>query len=130
MEKAAHVPGPGFVPFLAAIVLGFLSIGVLIKSITGENNKSEGTISLSYGNFKEIVLLSAVLVGYALLLNTLGFILSMSSLMVFLFRGQGKRGKVKKWLMPIWLGLLVTLVSYFIFSYLLGLQLPKGVFGV
>ena len=130
MEKAVHVPGPGFAPFLTAIVMVFLAIALLAKSSLGNNYKRGGNIFLSFKNFKEVILLSVLLLAYALLLNNLGYILSMSVLMTFLFRGQFKRGKVKKWLMPIAVGLLVTLATYFIFSYLLKCQIPKGLLGI
>lgn len=125
MEKAEHVLGPGFVPFLIGVVMGILSIGLLIKSCRSGNDKKEN-ISFNFENFKDIVLLVGGLLAFAFLLNTLGFILSMSILMAFLFRGEVKKGKVKKWLIPICLGLLVSLISYFIFSYLLEIPLPKG----
>lgn len=130
MEETGFVPGPGFVTLLTGVILGFLSILLLIESAIDENNKNEEDISLRFGNFKDVILLSTVLLAYAVFSNTLGFILSMFILMAFLFRGHGKRGKVKKWLMPICIGLSISLASNFFFSYLLGAQLPKGFFGI
>lgn len=130
METIEHVPGPGFAPFFVAIVMGILSIGLHIKSSLIRNNKKEHNILSSFHNIKDVLLLSAVLLVYALVLNTLGFMLSMFMLMTFLFRTQDKNGKVKRWLLPVSIGMAVTLMSYFIFSYLLECQLPKGFFGI
>jgi phosphotransferase system glucose/maltose/N-acetylglucosamine-specific IIC component len=130
MEEAAHVPGPGFAPFISAITMAILSILLLIESVAGKESKKEKNVPSNLKNSKEVLLLFIGLLGYALFLNALGFILSMSILMALLFRGQAKGELIKRWLMPICIGLSISLISYFIFYYLIGCELPKGFLGI
>src|SRR2546425_6057658 len=63
-------PGPGFFPFWGGVVLGLLSIVLVVSSL---GRGARGSSRLRPESTKPIVVVGAVL-GYLLLLETLGFV--------------------------------------------------------
>lgn len=118
-------PGPGFFPFLSAIVLGAFAIVLMITSCL--NKKWERKIADLWEGlqWKKVagVLLSLFL--YPLVLPFLGYLLTTFGLMAFL---HGIMGRSKIWVWGV-NALIVTLASYVVFYMLLDVRLPKGMLG-
>lgn len=117
-----RVPQTGFFPLVLATLLLFLSIALLVQTrrqAGGENReepiKSEAWIRIS-------ITLAAML-GFALVLEKLGFLLSTFTVMLLLLRVI----EPQRWPRVIAVALVTALVSYFLFARLLNIPLPAGV---
>ena len=120
-----HSPGPGFLPFWAALILGTFSIVQIVVS-SKNRNWEEKIIDLWKGlDWPKVVkaLLSVFL--YPLLLPILGYLLATFLLIAFLI---GITGRTKVWIQGV-SAFLIVLGSYFVFYILLDIRLPKGVLG-
>ena len=117
-------PGAGFIFFWSSVGLGTLSVILIIKTILG---KREATPSmdlwkdLRWGN---AVLAVGMLLLYALILTTLGFVLSTFLLMIGLF-GIGRY----PYRVVILSALITTILSFIIFRYFLEVHFPGGIIG-
>jgi hypothetical protein len=120
-------PGPGFLPFLSGtfLILFGLMLGVypIFKGIAkGGTNDKEIWTTMNWKSFSFTLL---ALLGYAFLLEFMGFYSSAFVFLFFLFKFK----EPKKWVIPfITAGITVT-VSYIIFSVWLKCQFPRGLIG-
>jgi hypothetical protein len=116
-------PGPGFFPFLAGLVLGSLGIIVFFKawvSKTFHEKIQGGKIP-----WKPLLLTFGSLLGFNLLLKTLGFNMTTFLFMAILLRAVERKG----WALSIGVSLSVALGAYIVFEIGLQSQLPTGPFG-
>ncbi len=122
-----RAPGPGFFPLVAGISLAFFSLIVLLKEtfgkISGKGTKGELRNDL---NRRGIVYVTIALLVYAVLLETVGFLVMTTVLLIYLFRAIVPQ----KWGFAVGLSILAVGVSYLIFDRLLQLQLPRGFLGL
>jgi len=117
-----HQPGPGFIFFWTAFVMGILSIAVLIPAWTRKKTgKPEGPI-FGKENVLKIILVLFSLFLYAFFMETLGFIPITLLLFIFLLGIIEK----KRWSLTIFVSVVVTGISYLIFEVWLKSQLPRG----
>jgi putative tricarboxylic transport membrane protein len=121
-------PGPGFVAFAAGLCmagLGVLMIGAsLAEGGTGRGVREPG-VGLATVAWIRIIYVTALLIAYAALMDSLGFILTTFLVLWALLFDWGKRN---------WFGSLVVAgvtaaLSYLVFERLLGLPFPAGVLG-
>ena len=118
-------PGPGLLPFWSGVVVGTLAILLLV---VGTLTREEGgkIKNLWRGmNWRTVILVSASLVIYCILLPRLGFLITTFGLMTLLF-SIVKRSRL--WI-QMFTALVTVLVTYVTFYVWLGVQLPKGLFG-
>lgn len=118
-------PGPGFFPMALGAVLGVLSLIILAGGILAKRAEAGETAlpQAKQGKVsKEALIVIGALAAYGVLLVPLGFILTtfviFAALMV-LVAGQ-------KWFVAVGGAAGLSLVSYFIFATLLGVNLPHG----
>jgi len=117
-------PGSGFVFFWSSLGLGALSVILILKSILGKGEANPFVDlwkGLKWGN---AVLAIVMLLLYALILTTLGFMLSTFMLMIVLF-GIGR----SSYRAVIVSALITTILSLIIFRYFLEVHLPRGIIG-
>jgi hypothetical protein len=117
-------PGSGFVFFWSSLGLGALSVILILKSIFGKGEANPFVDlwkGLKWGN---AVLAIVMLLLYALILTTLGFMLSTFMLMIVLF-GIGR----SSYRVVILSALITTILSLIIFRYFLEVHLPRGIIG-
>jgi len=118
-----HAPGPAFLPFLAAALLGILS---LISLIQTWREKEEQEAKVWAGTpFVKLALLLAVLFLYTALLQVLGFILGTFMLLLFLFRVVEPVG----WKTVFIVTVLTMGGTYLLFGVLIESTFPKGFLG-
>jgi putative tricarboxylic transport membrane protein len=121
-----QVPGPGLLPLMAAGAVGLLALLLLVRG-TLKKEKGGRIGELWTGTtWKKVVLVSASLLIYALVLNRLGFLIATFGLMAILF---GVLGRLQWWIRVI-VALVTVLAAYLIFHVWLEVQLPKGLLGL
>ncbi len=120
-------PGAGFIAFAAGL---FLSVIGLFMSFSGERSK------ISHGNGRDsdrafhmvswsrLFYTMSLLTGFALLLDTLGYILTALLILWGLFYKRGKN----RWFLSFLASLVTVVCSYFMFEVWLKCQLPRGIF--
>lgn len=121
-------PGPGFMPFWVGIIVTGLACYKLIKETLLKKGEA-GPVAQSIEKTKKssfmgkLILIIAVLLVYALFLETLGYIVTTFLAMMFLLRFAG----FTQWVRIIIYSAIIVGVSYFTFRYL-GVRFPAGVF--
>jgi hypothetical protein len=121
-----RTPGPGFLPFWSAVILGTLSIILIVT--TSLRKKWEGKLVELWRGLDWVrviwVLLSLFL--YPILLPIAGYLITTFVLIAFLLC-IGVRSKL--WI-DVASALAITVISYVIFYTLLDVKFPKGIFGL
>jgi len=120
-----RVPQTGFFPRVLGILLALLAVGELVRALrvsvpasTSEKIAGEGWIRIS-------ATLVAML-GFALVLERLGFLLATFLLMILLLRAI----EAPRWSKVFLVALVTSLLSYGLFAFLLGVPLPAGILGM
>jgi putative tricarboxylic transport membrane protein len=118
-----HNPGPGFLPFYTAILLGLLALISLLQTL----KESEGSASEIWGGiqFGKLAILLGTLFLYVFLLDRLGFLLGTFLLLLVLFRIV----EPYSWKTILLSSLLTIGGMYLFFVILLESRLPRGFLG-
>jgi putative tricarboxylic transport membrane protein len=117
-----RVPQTGFFPSILAILLLFFSIALLLQTRreAGSEKRDEPINSEAWSR---IGITLAAMLGFAVVLEKLGFLLSTFTVMLLLLRVV----EPQKWPRVIAVALATALISYFLFARLLNIPLPAGV---
>jgi putative tricarboxylic transport membrane protein len=120
-------PGPGFLPFLAAVVLAFSSGIHFLSKIFSNVQRPNGTVaSLWVGaKWRKVIYVVLALVIYSIFIEEVGFIVCTFLVMMVLLLVM----EVKHWYTVLIGGALVALISYVVFEKLLAVGFPIGIFG-
>ena len=119
--SVAHRPGPGFFPFIATLGIGLIAAWRLIQNV--RNGALDD--SADAGMRDELGLVACVIAGiiaYAVLLDTLGFLVCTFMLVAFYLKVIAAR----RWLVSLCFAAAVALTSHFFFDVLLKAELPRG----
>ncbi len=116
-------PGPGFVPLGCGAILGVTALVFFLQARTrplegGERLWQKGA------RWGILIIIPLSLIGYALLLKPLGFLIVSFFWMGFVCMGLGKMG----WKGAVLTSALSTFASYIVFQYYLGILFPPGLF--
>ena len=117
-----RVPQTGFFPSILAILLLFFSIALLVQTCRQAGGES-GEQPITSEAWIRISITLAAMLGFALVLETLGFLLSTFTVMLVLLRVI----EPQKWPRVFAVALATALISYFLFGRLLNIPLPAGV---
>ena len=120
-----RVPQTAFFPKTLAVLLGIFSLILLARSLAGREALRGGEKIETKGWIRIAVTL-ATLAGFAFALEHLGFLLTTFLLMIVLLRAI----EAQKWRKVVVVALATALISYAIFSWLLGVPLPAGLLGI
>jgi len=120
-------PESGLIPFLAALLLGIFSLLNLIISALKKGPVEEKSIFSSREiNWKNLLVTLGALFAFPLLLNFLGFNLTVFGFILLL----AKTIKPRRWITAIFFALATTIVCYLLFVYWLKFVVEKGIFGI
>lgn len=122
---SVRVPQTGFFPSILAILLLLFSIALLLQTRRRAVGASHEPSINSEGWIRISTTLAAML-GFALLLEKLGFVLSTFIVMLLLLRVI----EAQQWSRVIALALFTALLSYFLFAWVLNIPLPAGVLDI
>ena len=122
-----RAPAPGFVAFLAGILIGGVG-AVMILSNSISMGLAKGTVRGTGEGIRTVprnrlAYTMMFLIAYAILMDPLGFILSTVLVMFGLFFSWEK----KNWFRSAFFSSTVSLVSYLVFEVWLRCQLPRGI---
>lgn len=115
-----HVPGPGYFPTILAGLIIFLSL-LLIASSRNESNTPLGLFSKANSR---VFLAGGITAVYIFCIYVFGFLWATPIYLAGMFRFFN----VKSWFRIGLTAGLVTLITYGIFTKILEVQLPAGVF--
>jgi hypothetical protein len=120
-------PGAGLMPFLIGAVLFLVSLPIVLKPIFKLKIRNEISKKIDSGKIDlvKVVSVSGSLFAYCFLLQKLGYLITTTSLLIFLFKTASSRN----WRSVIIGSLLTVIVTYLGFTFL-GLRFPRGVLGV
>jgi len=115
-----HDPGPGYMPLMLAVFLG--AMGLLVAVLGG---KSAPVASIAWPEARRAALILVVCAFGALALERIGYRLTMIAMLI-IFLGIVER---RKPLAAAAVAIGFALASYFLFSTLLKVQLPRSAWG-
>ena len=113
-------PGAGFFPFYSSVLLGVLSLILGLLTFPSELKKAE-----PWTDVGDTMSVSLAVLGYALLLIPLGFLLTTFLFIMFLLLAVERRG----WLFSAAAALSISVAFYVVFGIWLKAQFPAGIFG-
>jgi putative tricarboxylic transport membrane protein len=118
------IPGPGFLPFLTGIALMLLSLAVLIPAARSSKEKalSSGLFLEEAGSLKKVLLALVALVGYVLIMDIAGYLITSFLFMLFTSRLL----EPTKWWVSFIMALATTILTYILFVVVMEIQLPRG----
>jgi hypothetical protein len=119
-------PGPGFFPLVVGGTTGVLSLIIL----AGQLWKGRKTLTVHQGveaggAIKAVCVLAA-LIAYGLFVERIGYVFTTLVIFGFLLRVAG----TQKWRFVVGGAIVVAAASYILFSWLLGVSLPKSPLGI
>ena len=124
--EGAYNPGPGLMPFLAALALLLVALFLFLRSLFRKRSQTQTVESEKERpgqiDFWKIIFVLAALFGYAFLLETLGYVVVTCLIMILLFHVMGTG-----WKNTLGMSIVTVLITYFVFTYL-GLLFPEGIF--
>jgi putative tricarboxylic transport membrane protein len=118
-------PGPGLLPLGAGLFLGILSIIVFLQA-SFDPSKEPGESSFPRKAWRKMIFCLLALLGYALTLQVLGFLVTTYIFLFLLFRFGIE---TQSWVVSLGGSALASLLCYGIFEMWLKTQLPKGIIG-
>jgi putative tricarboxylic transport membrane protein len=121
---SVHDPGSGFMFFWIGLIMVALSVAVLLPAL----RPAAGPHAAIWGaaRWSRVGYVLVALIAYAWLLPRLGFILTTTLVMLFLF----KVVEPQHWWVAATGAVVSALVAYVVFKVWLGAQLPAGVFDI
>jgi hypothetical protein len=121
--------GPEAYPGLLAAAILLLALLLLWQAARGrveaDPDASMDATPAGRAGYQRVVLALALLCGFTLLLEPLGFLIAMPLMLVLLMRLTGDR----RWWLTLPAALLMTLLLYGFFRYGMNLVLPEGLLG-
>ena len=119
-------PSSGFLPFLAACFICFMAGIVLLQSLLPKKEVQARLSNLWAGvDWHRPLIITLLALGFILVLEWLGFILSGFLLMFILFKWEEKFPWGKAILIPV----TTVGLTYLLFGLILKANLPRGVLG-
>jgi len=120
-------PGPGFVAFISGIFVSMIGLVIGLSELLSKISLRSSTDlnqTFSIASWPRLIYTIVLLLSYALLLNTLGYILTTFLVMWGLFYDREK----SRWVSSCLASLASVGVTYLVFQVWLRCQFPRGLF--
>jgi putative tricarboxylic transport membrane protein len=118
------IPGPGSFPLIVGLISISLSLVVLVQALIKESAPSTKFFP-QQNSLRKLILALVGIIGYGLLLKSLGFAVTTFLFLLFVLALIGR----EKWVIALSFSLLTAVLSYLIFTAL-QVGLPKGILGI
>ena len=122
------LPGPGFLPFLTAIIFISLSLVVFGNALRKRKGGKEAEHTLTFfpekDSWKRIILAILALFAYALSLGYAGYVLTTFLFMTFILKLVEPRSRKT----VFFIAAATVISTYLLFVVFLEVQLPRGIF--
>ena len=118
-------PGPGFFAFWLALILGVLAVAMVAQATFGRPEPVPPDFLADRAGYLRMGAVVLSLLATALLLERIGFALTMFAVYLFLLRALGKQ----RWVTSILVALVGSFGVDYVFVRWLKVPLPTGVFG-
>lgn len=119
-----HTPGPGFFPFVVALVMFLLALAALLQAVV-KKDSAEQKVSITEVRSWKIAVILITIVLYAVSLEALGFLVN-----TFLFVTMMlKVIEPQSWKTSLAGGILAAVVSEVLFNILFQAKIPTGILG-
>jgi putative tricarboxylic transport membrane protein len=115
-------PGSGFLPFVAASVLGVLSLLIFLQSLLARDEREREDHWPNPQGWPKAAIVLMALLGYSFSVEKLGFLVTTFFLILFLLKTVG----LQAWPKAILFSLLGSFFSYLLFCTGLKVPLPSG----
>ena len=122
--QATH-PDTGLWPLVLAVLISAASLAFFVKALRERGGSGQRFFSRS-GSWKQVVLSTAILFVFACLFLRLGYLLSTFGLIAVFLRVLNSQ----KWWIVFTTACLTAGLSYLLFGWALGIELPKGFLGI
>jgi len=118
-------PGPGFVPFFSGILMGGIGFIMLLSKVRATPSQSDTSeVSFFPRNWRHLIFTMALLFGYTLFLDSIGYIITTLLMMWAFFYIFGGR----RWVSSLLISSFIVAVTYLVFDVWLRCQFPRGIF--
>lgn len=124
LEFTVNGPGPGFWPFALGAVLVLAAVVLLIFTFVEKESLSQQMVALGNPANKRVYLAMALVAGYCVLINILGFYLASAVLIPCVMRLMDYSDK--KVMVLTTVGTIVFI--YIVFGQVLNTQMPQSIF--
>ena len=118
-------PGPGFFAFWLALILGVLAVAMVAQATFGLPEPVPPDLLADRRGYLRMGAIALSLLATALLLERIGFRLTMFAVYLFLLRALGNQ----RWVTDLLIAAVGSFGVYFVFVRWLNVPLPTGVFG-
>ena len=118
------IPGPGSLPLIVGLISIGLSLVLVVQALPKESAPSKKFFP-EKSSLRKLILALVSIVGYGLLLKSIGF---MATTFLFLLFVQALIGR-EKWVTALSFSLLTAVLSYLLFTAL-QVELPRGILGI
>lgn len=118
------MPGPGYFPFGASLLLGIISLSTFVNSLKKAPSQETAKGPSEPARYQNVALILVAMIVYFFLLNRLGFVLCTSLFSLFFLRIVMSR----RWFTALAVTISVTLALHLLFNIFLNAQLPPGIF--
>ena len=115
-------PGPGLIPLGSGLVIGIPGLIVFVLTFVRRSPDVRGTLWRVGTKWGNIVLTLISMIGFAFLINLLGFHLVTFLWLSFLCRWIGRMG----WKGTLFTSAVTTFSCYVLFEYCLDVHFPRG----
>jgi putative tricarboxylic transport membrane protein len=119
-------PGNGFFPLCLAIFLAFLAVFMFCQATFGRATPMPDDFAAEWPAYRKMGAVAVALVAAIILLEPLGFCLTMLGFYVFLLRVLGSQN----WAWTVGIALGGSFGMYFVFVHWLSTPLPSGLLNI
>lgn len=121
--------GPNFLPWVVALLLGACGVFLVWEAGSGGFRAMDEPSGAAQGHWPGFVWVSVGILANAMLITTIGFILSCALCFVLAVRGfKSSEGRldlgVKAWIVDAAIGIAIAAPVYWMFTQLLAIHLP------
>ena len=117
-------PDAGFIIFGVGVVMLGLAVAIFTQTLFLKTGPGERKRLWSGQGWRKVLFVLASLLAYSYFLVPLGFLPATFLLLIFLLRWI----EPHKWVTAIGISAVMVSVTYLVFAYWLGCQLPRGLF--